>query len=145
MKRSSTVLLAAAVALSSCHARKVDPRTTQETQAQAQPEQQKPAPKKAVEESAQEADTRPPAEEGRPELSASGEGLMRPEGPRLIQEALADRGYLSKDHQTGELDAETSAALRRFQAAEEVARTGYPDRETVRKLGLSVARVFKGD
>lgn len=64
---------------------------------------------------------------------------------RLIQEALAERGYLSKDHQTGELDAETSAALRRFQAAEEVARTGYPDRETVRKLGLSVARVFKGD
>lgn len=145
MKRSSTVILAAAVALAGCHAKRVDPRTTQETQEQAQPEQQQPEPKKAGEESAKEADTRPPAEEGRPELSVSGEGLMHPEGPRLIQEALAERGYLSKDHQTGALDGETSAALRRFQAAQRVARTGYPDRETVRKLGLSVDRVFKGD
>ena len=69
--------------------------------------------------------------------------MMVPDGPRLIQEALAQRGYLGADHKTGKLDPETSAALRKFQSDKEVARTGYPDRETVRKLGLSIAEVFK--
>lgn len=88
-------------------------------------------------------ETRPPAEEGRPELSTSAEGLMLPQGPQLIQEALVKRGYLSPDHHTGKLDEETSAAIRQFQTAEHVARTGYPDRETVRRLGLGVDQVFK--
>lgn len=88
-------------------------------------------------------DERPPVEEGRPQLSMSPEGLMQPEGPALIQKALARRGFLDGSHQTGELDELTSAALRKFQAAEGLARTGAPDRETVRKLGLSISEVFK--
>lgn len=148
------VILAAAVALigAGCvHSEKTDlgadqPKAAPEEQKQEQAAQEakvENAVKPKGEQSARPADTRPPAEEGRPELSSSASGLLTPDGPRLIQEALADRGYLSKDHRTGELDNETAAALRKFQADEEVARTGYPDRETVRKLGLSVAKVFK--
>lgn len=85
----------------------------------------------------------PATEQGRPELVNSPGGLMRPEGPRLIQVALAKLGYLQSDHQTGELDGATSAALRKFQADRGVARTGSPDRETVRKLGLSPEAVFR--
>lgn len=88
-------------------------------------------------------DVRPAAEAGRPELAMSPEGLMLEDGPRLIQRALADRGYLAADHQTGTLDAETSAALRKFQADQKLARTGAPDRETVRKLGVALSKVFK--
>lgn len=86
---------------------------------------------------------RPPDEPGRPHLSSEAEGLLTPEGPRLIQEALSKRGYLPREHQSGELDVETSNALRRFQEDEHAPRTGYPDRETVRKLGLEVEKVFK--
>ena len=89
------------------------------------------------------ANARAPAEEGRPELSVSPQGLMFPEGPRLIQQALSKRGYLPSDHQSGELDAETSGALRKFQGDEKLARTGSPVRETVRRLGLSVEKIFR--
>lgn len=88
-------------------------------------------------------DARPPVEEGRPELSVSPEGLMTPEGPRMIQAALTRRGYLPAAHQTGTLDKETSGALRKFQADEKLAKTGSPDRETVRRLGISLDKVFR--
>ncbi len=88
-------------------------------------------------------DARPPVEEGRPELSVSPQGLLLPDGPRLIQQALSRQGYLPADHQTGKLDPETSAALRKFQGDQSLAKTGSPDRETVRKLGLSVEKVFR--
>jgi hypothetical protein len=87
--------------------------------------------------------TRPAAEEGRPELSVSPEGLMKPEGPLLIQQALARKGYLPREHETGSLDDETSAALRKFQGDEQVAKTGAPDRETVRRLGIALDKVFR--
>lgn len=86
---------------------------------------------------------RPPVEEGRPELAVSPSGLMKPEGARLIQQALAKRGYLPASHDTNALDKETSAALRRFQGDQDLARTGAPDRETVRKLGISLDKVFR--
>ena len=88
-------------------------------------------------------EARPPAEEGRPELSVSPEGLMLPEGPRLIQRALTKHGYLPSDSLSGELDKQTSAALRKFQGDEKLAKTGAPDRETVRRLGLSIGQVFR--
>ena len=84
-------------------------------------------------------------DDGRPRLSSKAEGLLLPAGPKLIQQALAQKGYLPREHQTGDLDAMTSLALRRFQEDEHAPRTGYPDRETVRKLGLSVEKVFKVD
>jgi peptidoglycan hydrolase-like protein with peptidoglycan-binding domain len=155
MKKTLLVLAATAAASVSCiHSKEVDrgePKQDGQEEAQqkdgASPKKA-PAPpprteKEAAKRETDEKEARAPAEEGRPELTTSADGLLLPEGPRLIQDALAQKGYLSRDHQTGKLDPETSAALRKFQADEEVARTGYPDRETIRRLGLSVAKVFK--
>lgn len=155
--RSKIIFAAAAAVCVSCvHSKEVDRRADQPAEAQAAQQKKgqpgaeplteastkKKAPTTAKEEQ-DEANTRPPAEEGRPELSTSADAMLLPDGARLIQEALAQRGYLSSDHKTGQLDSQTSAALRQFQADKEVARTGYPDRETVRKLGLSIPKVFK--
>lgn len=129
--RTRIILAIVVGAFSSCsHSQEVDREEEKEVEAKR-------------EEAKQEKETRPPAEEGRPELSTSPTASMLPQGPRLIQAALVKRGVLAAEHQTGKLDKETSAALRRFQEAEHVARTGYPDRETVRKLGLEVDEVFK--
>jgi hypothetical protein len=67
---------------------------------------------------------------------------MLPDGPRLIQEALSRRGYLS-DHRSRTIDERTSDALQRFQRDNKLPSTGEPDRETVRKLGLSTDKVFR--
>ena len=152
------MLLLAAVAAAGClHTRQVDTgqpvEGEQEGAAAENPEAEKGAkkpaaasgPSKATAASPKKssAEARAPVEEGRPELSVSPEGLMRPEGPRLIQDALAKRGYLPNDHQTGKLDEKTSAAVRKFQGDEELAKTGAPDRETIRRLGLSLGKVFR--
>ena len=79
---------------------------------------------------------------GRPQLASSPEGLMVPEGPGLIQEALAKKGYLSS-YETGALDARTRNALQKFQNDQGLPSTGAPDHETLRKLGLDPAKVFR--
>lgn len=145
---SRITLAAAAAALLGCsHAKEADRDPAQEDETERREGGKRSRTKTAQPETKKEKEdldaARPAAEEGRPELTTSAQGLLLPDGPRLIQEALAERGYLAKDHRTGELDEPTSAALRKFQAEEELARTGYPDRETVRKLGLSIAKVFK--
>ena len=86
-------------------------------------------------------DERPAAEPGRPQLSSSPEGLMRPEGPAIIQRALGKAGYL-QGRETGRFDRETETALRKFQEDRQLARTGAPDRDTLRKLGLVPEDVF---
>jgi hypothetical protein len=58
-----------------------------------------------------------------------------------IQRALAERGLLGK-HRKGELDEPTSAALRKFQGQEGLARTGFPDRETLRRLGIDPEQAY---
>ncbi len=140
------ISLIAAVACAGClHTREVEkgdaagePEKKEEAPAAAAPEAKKEPVKKPSSPAA-----RPPVEEGRPELSVSPAGLMMPEGPRLIQQALTKKGYLPADHQTGELDIETSGALRKFQGDENLAKTGSPDRETVRRLGLSAEKIFR--
>lgn len=117
--------------------RETPPRQTAPPEA---PPRKAPAPRK---DTSKPQDERPAAEEGRPQLSMSPEGLMQPDGPRRIQDALIERGFLDGAHRSGALDDETSAALRKFQAHEGLAKTGAPDRETVRKLGLSISDVFK--
>jgi hypothetical protein len=57
--------------------------------------------------------------------------------------ALADRGLLARPSGGDTLDDAASAALRRFQADEGLAATGFPDRETLRRLGLSPAEVYR--
>lgn len=139
----------AALTVAACAHQKEEKKAEEPPAQQQEPEQKeasKPAPKRGAppqQRSREEKDVRPSAEAGRPELAMSPEGLMLEEGPRLIQEALAERGYLAADHKTGKLDDETTAAIRRFQADRMLARTGAPDRETVRKLGLSISKVFK--
>jgi peptidoglycan hydrolase-like protein with peptidoglycan-binding domain len=88
-----------------------------------------------------------PAEKGvpprgeRPRVPASPEALLAPGAIGELQSALADRGYL-KRHTPGELDAPTSAAFRRFQEDEGLAATGMPDRETLRRLGVSPTQAY---
>jgi hypothetical protein len=82
-----------------------------------------------------------PPREGRPAVSASPEGLINPGSARTIQEALKGKGYL--EEVTGKIDAATSAALRRFQRDRGLARTGAPDRETLRQLGVDPNDVYQ--
>jgi peptidoglycan hydrolase-like protein with peptidoglycan-binding domain len=86
-------------------------------------------------------DERPAAVPGRPQLASSPAALMRPEGPALIQRALGKTGYL-RGGGTGTFDRETEEALRKFQEDRQLARTGAPDRDTLRKLGLVPEDVF---
>ena len=79
---------------------------------------------------------------GRPQLASSPEGLMLPGGVLLIQQALTKRGYLHAAD-SGALDDETSVGLRNFQSDEKLARTGAPDRETLRRLGVLEDKVFR--
>jgi hypothetical protein len=76
-----------------------------------------------------------PPEGGRPRVPAAPEALLAPGAVSEIQRALVDRGYLDA-HREGELDPATSAALRAFQAEEDLAETGFPDRETLTRLGI---------
>ena len=87
---------------------------------------------------------RRPEKPGQPPLAASPSGLIVPGGVEKIQKALSDRGYLdSGQARTGDIDAETAAAIRKFQSDEGIARTGAPDHETVRRLGLNPDEMFR--
>lgn len=67
-----------------------------------------------------------------------------PGGVEQIQDALASRGYLDKSAaKSGVIDEPTSAALRKFQSDQGIARTGNPDHETVRRLGLDADALFR--
>lgn len=146
------LILVSALVFAGCqHAQKAEredpeaaPRRDAGEQQKKAPEKKQPAPPKEKKpEEIEETKHQVSPGEGRPLLSADAEGLMKPEGPRLIQQALAKKGYLPREYASGELDLETATALRRFQQDERSPRTGYPDRETVRKLGLEVDQVFK--
>ncbi|MFL5368488.1 MAG: peptidoglycan-binding protein, partial [Myxococcales bacterium] len=43
----------------------------------------------------------------------------------------------------GVVDAPTSAAVRKVQTDQDIARTGNPDHETVRRLGLDADALFR--
>lgn len=75
-----------------------------------------------------------------PKLPVVPEGMMVKDGPAQIQKALAGRGYLQT--QSGKLDDATSAALRKFQGDQQLAKTGVPDRTTLRKLGLNPDKIL---
>ena len=86
---------------------------------------------------------RKPARPGRPPLAAAPGGLYAPGALNQIQQALAQRGYLESADESGKLDTATTAAVRKFQGDQDLARTGVPDHETVRKLGLDPDEVFR--
>ncbi len=58
-----------------------------------------------------------------------------------VQKTLADRGLL-KAHREGELDAPTTAAIRRFQREQGLAETGFPDRVTLKDLGIDPEHAY---
>jgi hypothetical protein len=76
-----------------------------------------------------------PPRGGRPRVPASPDALLGEGAVERVQRALAGRKLLG-EHEQGELDAPTSAALRKFQQEEGLAATGFPDRETLRRLGI---------
>ncbi len=128
MKGAATVALLAALAACS-HVRHV-PKEEQPKEGQAKEERpESPAAKGA-----------PPAP-GRPPVPAAPEALLEQGAVGEIQGALSRRGLL-KEHREGELDAATSAALRRFQRGEGLAETGFPDRETLRRLGIDPEQAY---
>ncbi len=74
----------------------------------------------------------PPSEPGHPPLAASPAQLMAPDSADAIADTLRKRGLLSSDAGSKDLEA----ALRRFQDSQGLAATGFPDHETLRKLGI---------
>ncbi len=79
---------------------------------------------------------------GRPPVPASPQGLLAPGAVSQIQEALAARGFLEQEHRKGELDDSTSKAVRAFQRSQDLAETGFPDRETLEKLDLDPTKEY---
>jgi hypothetical protein len=126
-RRAAALLLAAALA-SCSRVRKVD-----------RPDAPAPAPKAEGPDRPEEKGV--PPEEGRPRVPASPEALLAEGAVGEIQRALAERELLG-EHAGGELDEATSAALRRFQREEGLAETGFPDRETLRRLGLDPEEAY---
>ena len=125
--RASALALAAVLAAAACrHARQAPPDEGRE---EAQPGRQgaaggvKPAP-------------------DRPRVPPSPEGLLAPDAIREMQRALADRKLLG-EHREGDVDPPTSAALRRFQAEHGLAATGFPDRDTLQRLGVDPEKAYR--
>jgi len=69
-------------------------------------------------------------------------GMLDPQSVKQIQGKLSARGF--KVAQSGQLDQATEAALRKFQAHEQIASTGLPDFDTIRRLGLDPKKVYLG-
>ena len=87
---------------------------------------------------------RRPQKPGRPPLAASPSGLFVPGGVEQLQKALEQHGYLDASQaKSGEIDAATADAVRKFQTDQGIARTGNPDHETVRRLGLDPDSLFR--
>ena len=82
-----------------------------------------------------------PAAPGRPRVPAAPQGLLGKEVVAEIQRALGERGLL-RGHREGELDEATSAAVRRFQHDRGLASTGFPDRETLKDLGIDPEHAY---
>lgn len=87
-------------------------------------------------------DVKPGAYEGRPELSPSPEGIMKPDAPSKIQIKLSVEGYY-QGPLTGRYDDKTMTAMRALQKKHELSQTGMPDRESLSKLGLSMDEIFR--
>ena len=111
------------VALAACHA-----HTTAAQRGKEQAQMEKPPDTKQV-------------QSERPVRTTPG-GMLDPQAMKQIQSKLAHRGF--KTSESGQLDDETQAALRKFQAHEHIASTGMPDYDTLRRLGLDPHKIYLG-
>jgi hypothetical protein len=80
----------------------------------------------------------PQTDPGHPDLANSPSQLMAPGSSDAIAQALRKRGLLAADD-TSSQDMEK--ALRTFQQSQGLAATGFPDHETLRKLGIDPKKV----
>ncbi|MDB4968102.1 MAG: Peptidoglycan-binding domain 1 protein [Myxococcales bacterium] len=69
-------------------------------------------------------------------------GMLDPTAMKKLQAALSRHGV--KTPESGQLDEETQAAIRKFQANEKMAKTGMPDYDTLRRLGLDPKQIYLG-
>jgi peptidoglycan hydrolase-like protein with peptidoglycan-binding domain len=83
----------------------------------------------------------PQVSSARPVRTTPG-GMLDPKSMRQIQERLSKKGYAVEA--SGQLDEQTEAAIRKFQAHEQIARTGLPDYDTIRRLGLDPKGIYVG-
>ncbi|HEX6835359.1 MAG TPA: peptidoglycan-binding domain-containing protein [Polyangia bacterium] len=111
------------VALAACHA-----HTTAAQRGQEQTQMEKPPDTKQV-------------QSERPVRTTPG-GMLDPQSMKQIQSKLTHKGF--KTPESGQLDEETQAALRKFQAHEHIASTGLPDYGTLRRLGLDPHKIYLG-
>jgi hypothetical protein len=75
---------------------------------------------------------------GHPPLAASPAELLEPAAREKVAKALSDKGFLAS---YSAHDGELTAALRKFQESQGLAATGFPDHETVRRLGIDPKEV----
>jgi Putative peptidoglycan binding domain len=75
----------------------------------------------------------PRTEPGHAPLTAGPEFMLKPGAADALAEQLRARGLLAPEASTSQ---DLARALRAFQKSEGLAETGFPDRETVRRLGL---------
>lgn len=71
----------------------------------------------------------------------SPDGIFRVGAIEKLQRALERGGY--EVTVTGEFDSATEQALLLFQGAKDLPRTGYPDHETIRLLGLDPQDLYQ--
>jgi hypothetical protein len=76
---------------------------------------------------------------GHPPLAASPSELMEPGSQQKISEALKSKGVVDQDVRGEQL----SAALRKYQQSQGLAATGFPDHETLLRLGLDPKEIDK--
>ena len=69
-------------------------------------------------------------------------GMLDAKSMKQIQAKLSHKGYQTSE--SGQLDEQTQAALRKFQAHEHMASTGLPDFDTLRRLGLDPHAIYLG-
>ena len=69
-------------------------------------------------------------------------GMLDAKAMHQLQAALNHHGVNTPD--SGQLDDETQASLRKFQKREQMATTGMPDFDTLRKLGLDPKTIYLG-
>jgi len=70
------------------------------------------------------------------------EGLLRPHGITAMQDALVREGMLRRDQRSNQLDPATREALRGFQKARGLPKTGLPSYRTIEALSLPPKEIF---
>jgi peptidoglycan hydrolase-like protein with peptidoglycan-binding domain len=69
-------------------------------------------------------------------------GMLDKEAVTKIQRALNDKGH--KVAVSGKLDQATEVALKKFQKAQSQPATGFPDYDTLKRLGLDAQDIYLG-